>query len=183
MNAPYLALLALFAPGVAFAEEFSVLSYGTANPGYCEASPAYCRTLKGSTPGLGLEWTYPDQEGENNWISRVSSYPGTFDKTIYFAGAGWRKEWPVGGPLSGGVTLLTGYLNGPSGSELMTLPLLSLGSREVKLEVGYLPGLNLMEVLMNSKNVSMAMSWIPNVSAGPNKGKTTITTFNLRGAF
>ncbi|WP_024302162.1 hypothetical protein [Pseudogulbenkiania sp. MAI-1] len=181
VNAP--ALIGLFAAGVAAADEFSVLSYGTATPGFCEASPAYCSTLKGPTAGLGVEWEFSDDEGEGTWISRVSSYPGPLDRTGYFAGAGWRREWPVSGPISGGVTLFTGYLGGPGRSGLMTLPLLSLGSEKLRLELGYLPGLNLVEVLMNSKNVSFAMSWMPNVNLGPDKGKTSITTFNLRGAF
>lgn len=183
MKVIHLSLLILFASGMATADEFSVLSYGTATPGFCEASPVYCSTLKGPAPRLGVEWEFTDSEGDGTWISRVNSYPDPLDKTSYFAGAGWRKEWPVSGPISGGVTLLTGYLNGPGKSELMTLPLLSLGTEKVKLEVGYLPGLNLMEVLMNSKNMSLAMSWMPNVNLGADKGKTSITTFSLRGAF
>jgi hypothetical protein len=130
-----------------------------------------------------VAWEFPASEGEGTWVSRLSSYPDALDKTSYFAGAGWRKEWPVSGPISGGVTLLTGYLGGPGKSELMTLPLLSLGTKDTKLEIGYLPGLNLMEVQMHSRNMSMAMSWMPNVSQGPDKGKTSITTFSLRGAF
>lgn len=183
MNVTHLALLGLFVTAAAAADEFSVLSYGTAPPGFCEASPAYCSTLKGPTTGLGVEWEFSDDKGEGTWISRVSRYSDPFDRTSYFAGAGWRKEWPISGPISGGVTLFTGYLGGPGRSTLMTLPLLSLSSEKMKLEVGYLPGLNLMEVQMNSKNVSLAMSWMPNVNLGPDKGKTSITTFNLRGVF
>lgn len=184
MKVIHLSLLGLFASGVATADEFSVLSYGTSIPGHCEASPVYCGTLKGTNPRLGLEWEFPDGAGDGKWISRLDSYRDSFDKTIYFAGAGWRREWPVAGPVYGGVTLLAGYLNSSSGkSEPMALPLFTLGVRDMALRVGYLPGLNLVEISVSAKDLALEVGYIPNVTWGAYKGKSMITTFSLRGTF
>lgn len=153
-----LSMLGLFIPGVLRAAEFSLLIYGASLHSQCEASHIHCNSLNGTNPGLGLEWAFSGGDEDGRWITRVGSYRDSLKETAYFLAGGYRKEWPVTEHTYAGITLLGGYLNGSGAHGLMALPMLSLGTKDFALEVGY----------------------VPKVRWGTYGGKTAVTTFNLR---
>ncbi|MBM2886680.1 hypothetical protein JFK97_20010 [Chromobacterium phragmitis] len=136
--------------------DFSLLLFGASDHHGCST----CH-LNESNPGAGLEWKFSGDDDQVRWFARAGSYRDSFRETAYFGSIGWRKEWQIVGPIVAGLGLQAGYLDGSGRHGLAALPILSIGTRAVALEVGYLP----------------------KVSAGNHHAKTAVTTFNLRWTF
>ncbi|WP_199153288.1 hypothetical protein [Chromobacterium sp. ASV23] len=136
--------------------DFSLLLFGASDHHGCST----CH-LNESNPGAGLEWKFSGDDDQGRWFARAGSYRDSFKKTAYFGSIGWRKEWQIAGPVVAGIGLQGGYLDGSDRHGLAALPIFSIGTRAVALEIGYLP----------------------KVSAGNHHPKTAVTTFNLRWTF
>ncbi|OWY39464.1 hypothetical protein CEK28_08305 [Xenophilus sp. AP218F] len=148
-------IFCIAAPG-ALADDFSLLLFGASIHTQC--NPCH---LNQDNWGAGAEWAFSGNDEDGRWIARTGAYDDSYRKTAYFVSGGWRKEWQLAGPLQLGVILQGGYLNGSGRDGLVALPQISIGTRNLALEVGYMP----------------------KISAGGYHGKSAVTTFNLRWMF
>lgn len=144
------------APLNCHADDFSILAFGLSKHNDCKT----CH-LNESNPGVGMEWAFKGDDQQGRWFARAGEYRDSFRKTAYFGSIGWRKEWALSGPVTAGIGFQAGYLNGSGMHGLAALPIISIGTRNVALEVGYLP----------------------KVSVGEHHAKTSVTTFSLRWTF
>jgi hypothetical protein len=138
----------------------ALLVFGASHHGSCDAQRYQCN-LRGFNPGLGLEWNFEPTWGGGQLLARSGIYRDSYAETAIFAAGGWRRVWPIAGNWEAGVVLLTGYLNGSDINGLIAMPLLTVGTPKLALEVGY----------------------VPKIKAGSYRGEVAVTTFNLRYAF
>ncbi|MBN3003149.1 hypothetical protein HNO92_002909 [Chromobacterium alkanivorans] len=139
--------------------DLSLLAYGASIHSQCSGKRC---DFNGENPGLGLEWAPLGNDADGRWIGRVGSYRDSFRETAWFVAGGWRKEWQLGSsPLYAGTTLLAGYLDGSGVKQMVVFPMLSIGTRKLALEVGY----------------------VPKMDYTPHKTRVAVTTFSLRWTF
>ncbi|MGL6072316.1 hypothetical protein [Craterilacuibacter sp.] len=138
----------------------ALLVFGASLHGSCNPQRYQC-DLNGFNPGLGLEWNFEPTWAGGRLLARTGAYRDSYAETAVFAAGGWRRVWPIASDWEAGVVLLAGYLKGSDINGLIAIPLLTVGTPKLALEVGY----------------------IPKIKAGNYRGNVPVTTFNLRYAF
>lgn len=153
-------ILPLWLVSAPLAAEPALLIFGASHHGSCDRQRYQC-DLHDFNPGLGLEWSFEQMLAGGHMLARAGAYRDSYAKTAAFAAGGWRRVWPLGGDWEAGIVLLGGYLHGSGINGLMAMPLFTVGTPRLALEVGY----------------------IPKIKVGGYQGQVSATTFNLRYAF
>ncbi|RQO71126.1 hypothetical protein DBR44_11805 [Aquitalea sp. FJL05] len=158
-------LAGLLSSSGAYADSsFSLLLSGASIHSGCQqgkGEKAKSCEFNNNNPGLGLEWAFAGNEDNGRWFTRVATYRDSFEQQAWYVSAGYRKEWRIIGPVYLGAGVQAGYLDGSGIKGLAALPMISLGSKDVALEIGYAPKTN---------------------TVGQHK-RVNVTTFSLRWSF
>jgi hypothetical protein len=136
----------LFLPfTVSATEDLSVLIYGASIHSDCQASKGpHGKTcdFNNINPGLGVDWVFLGDSDTGKLSLRGGGYEDSYEKFAVYAGFMYRKEWYLTESLFAGLGLQAGYLDGSGINGFAVLPVVSLGYKNLALEIGYAPKLD-----------------------------------------
>ncbi|MGL5007908.1 MAG: hypothetical protein ACRC53_11225 [Plesiomonas sp.] len=136
-------LVILCIPFMASAENnLSVLIHGSSlHSGCIKGQGKRAKTCDFNTfnPGLGLDWALIGNSVTGKLSVRTGTYYDSLRDMAYYVGAAYNKEWNISPNFTLGIGIQAGYLNGSGENNIVALPMISLGYKQLSLEVGYAP--------------------------------------------
>ena len=153
----------LFAPlGTYASDDFSLLIYGASIHSKCnQGNGLHAKTcdFNGTNPGAGLEWVFAGDDDHGRLAMRVGAYEDSHRKTAGFVNVAYRKDWPIYRTLRFGAGVQVGYLNGSGINGFAALPLITLGTTDVTLEIGYAPKMNHVPGRRHAAVTTFSLRW------------------------
>ena len=153
----------LFAPmGTYASNDFSLLIYGASIHSQCnKGNGLHTKTcdFNGTNPGAGLEWVFSGDDDHGRFAMRVGAYKDSRRKTASFVNLAYRKDWPIYSTLRLGAGIQAGYLNGSGTNGFAALPLLTIGTGDVALEIGYAPKMNHVPGRRHAAVTTFSLRW------------------------
>ncbi|MFM5376425.1 hypothetical protein [Aeromonas dhakensis] len=144
------------------AEDLSVLIYGASIHSGCEkAKGPHGKTcdFNNINPGLGADWVFLGDQDTGKLSLRGGAYEDSYEKLAAFAGFMYRKEWYLTGSFFAGLGLQAGYLDGSGMNGFAVLPVVSLGYKNVALEIGYAPKMDHVPGRKHAAVTSFGLRW------------------------